>query len=62
MGRKKGEIRGLALTLRCVKSNMNCNNNKAGKNLFQEKKVEIVSHKKNIIETTSRIDYNFYIV
>ena len=39
---------------------MNCNNNKAGKNLFQEKKVEIVSHKKNIIETTSRIDYNFY--
>ena len=55
MGRKKGEIRGLALTLRCVKSNMNCNNNKAGKNLFQEKKVEIVSHKKNIIETTSRI-------
>ena len=34
MGRKKGEIRGLALTLRCVKSNMSCNNNKAGKKSF----------------------------
>ena len=62
MGRKKGEIRGLALTLRCVKSNMNCNNNKAGKNRFQEKKVEIVSHKKNIIETTSRIDQRIILV
>ena len=38
MGRKKGEIRGLALTLRCVKSNMSCNNNKAGKKVFCSEK------------------------